>query len=100
MIGGNNIQIWDTTTGRQTLTYPGYSGGSHILAASWSFDNHTLAVLENNGILLILDDLTGKTLARYHIPLLPTPSLIWSPDARFLALASQQPMLEIVKINM
>lgn len=95
--GDNTLQIWDAIRGRMVARYDGFVGKGQLLTASWSPDSRVLAALGGNGVLLLWKASTGTAVAAYSVPLFPMPGLIWSPNAKYIVLTSQQPIFAIVE---
>jgi WD40 repeat protein len=90
---GDNVQIWDATTGRHSLIlrvgpYP----GSYITTMAWSPDSRTIAaaVAPENGMMEVhlWAANTGQTIYVYRAAQDDVTALAWSPDSKLIASAN------------
>jgi len=71
------VQLWDTTNGKQLLTYKEHR--NRVNALGWSPDNMRLASASDDGTVRIWNPTTGTTLFTYQGHSGPVNALSWSP---------------------
>ncbi|EFH80431.1 WD40 repeat, subgroup [Ktedonobacter racemifer DSM 44963] len=84
------VQIWRALTGERITTYTGHQDG--VLSVAWSPQGNRIATAGNDGMVQILDALSGQQVARFQYPLdNGKPSFVtsvsWSPDSKRVASA-------------
>jgi WD40 repeat protein len=80
------VQVWDVTTGRNTLTVRNHANG--FLYTAWSFDDTRIAFSGDDGTVQIWNPLTGKKLSIFAGHPSTRHSLFWSADDALLLVSS------------
>ncbi len=81
----DTVQVWDPTTGGNTLTYRGHS--TSVLAVAWSPDGKRIASGNNDQTVQVWDAANGGHIYTYRGHQSPTTSVAWSPDGKRIASA-------------
>lgn len=81
--GANNIQIWNTTTGKMLLQYNGHA--DFVESIAWSPDGSTIASAGDH--IELWNTATGKTEYTFNKNPSTLRLLVWSPDGRYIASA-------------
>lgn len=93
--GDNGIQVWNTVSGNEFLSYVGPV--AHIQAIAWSLDSTRIAFASDNSTVQIWNTITKNTFYTYHVASNSVQYLIWSPDNKLLATASQDNTLQVLQ---
>jgi WD40 repeat protein len=80
------VQIWDATTGSQTIAYQRHAG--FVFALAWSPDGRYLASGGDDNAVQVVETMTGKILFTYSSYSKVVAALDWSPDGKFLVFGS------------
>ncbi len=81
---GDDVQVWDATTGGNVLTYTGHH--SHgVNAVAWSPDGRRIASASGDTTVQVWDASTGENVLTYTNHSLGVLSAAWSPDGKRIA---------------
>ena len=83
---GDDVQVWDATTGGNVLTHTGHH--SHgVNAVAWSPDGKRIASAGADTTVQVWDATTGGNVLTYMSHAISVLSVAWSPDGKRIALA-------------
>ena len=86
------VQVWDTDTGRNMLTYTGHTSG--VYAVSWSPDGRRVASCGDNTVQ-VWDAGMGQRLGTYTSHTDNVRAVAWSPDGRRIASGSWDSTVQV-----
>ena len=95
----HTIKIWDTATGRNTVTFDYHAAAGTVFALAYSRDGKTLAVgCNRKEAIMLWDVVTGKNTAALQGHIEGITSLAFSPDGKTLASASFDGTIKLWKM--
>ncbi|MHB8599187.1 MAG: WD40 repeat domain-containing protein [Ktedonobacteraceae bacterium] len=83
------VQEWSATTGKRYWTYTSPGKNNYVFGDAWSPDGKRIAAVDFNGAIAILDASTGHLLASYDSQSSSLEGVAWSPDSKYIAVATQ-----------
>jgi WD40 repeat protein/HEAT repeat protein len=88
------LQVWDFVSGRKVFTYHQAIGG--WVYWGWSNGGQLIALNgQNNGQIEIWNVVTGQKVAAYSVPVQNIFEMLWSPDDRYIAAASNDRVMMV-----
>ncbi|UCC96476.1 MAG: protein kinase [Phycisphaerales bacterium] len=83
-----NVTLWNLETEEPWLVLRGHK--QHIGAMAWSPDGRRLATGAGDGVVMLWDATTGRSLGSFDEPPEKSLRLVWSPDGRRIAVGGRR----------
>jgi len=88
------LQVWDFVSAQKLLTYQQANGG--WIYWGWSNDSKLIALnSQSDGKIEIWNVTTGRKVAAYTVPVQNIFEMLWSPDDRYIAAASNDRVMMV-----
>ena len=95
---GDGINVWDTVTGNQLLSYSGHGTGVRSSGIAFSPDGKWIATSGNDATIKVWDSETGAEIFTLVGHTGPTFGVAFSPDGQYLASSSVDRTVKIWKL--
>src|SRR6266700_1772667 len=93
----HTVQVWNSSTGEQALTYRGHN--NRVWALAWSPDGKHIASGSEDRTVQVWDERTGRTIVIYRGHTRGVQAVAWSPDGRYLASGSWDTTVQVWKVT-